>query len=349
MMQEKETQIVVMRTVLAEVGAYFQHLRKQLVRILLLGVVLSALALGYHFLQKPSFTAEATFILEEKSSGSGLAGLASQFGFDIASMTGSNGIFAGDNVLDILGSRSIMEKVLVSEVNPANNGATRLVDLFIASKELKTKKWQSIPGIDTLSFKGYIAGDRLRDSLLYLVYKEIGKKHLLVDRLNKKGTIIKVTTTSRDEVFSKLFTERLVNATIAYYVGIKTAVAQQQLQRLEKRADSLSAILNAKTYETATQQILDANIAFKTAAVPGELTQRQKTLAYALYTEVTKNLEASRMSLAAQTPVINLLDTPKYPLEDGRKPWFILVLFAWGFVIGAGLLWTFFTYPSVKP
>ncbi|HAK12754.1 MAG TPA: hypothetical protein DCO78_12995, partial [Chitinophagaceae bacterium] len=72
--------------------------------------------------------------------------------------------------------------------------------------------------------------------------------------------------------------------------------------------------------------ILDANIAFKTAAVPGELTQRQKTLAYALYTEVTKNLEASRMSLAAQTPVINLLDTPKYPLEDGRTPWFILVL-----------------------
>ena len=348
MMQEKETEIVQMRTVLAEVGAYFQHLRKQLVRMLLLGTVLSALALGYHFLQKPSFTAEATFILEEKSGGSGLAGLASQFGFDIAGMTGSNGIFAGDNVLDILGSRSIIEQVLLSEVPSAQNQRRRLVELFIDAEKLKQKKWQKIAGIDTLSFKSYAAGDRLRDSLLYLVYKQIGKKHLLVDRLNKKGTIIKVSATSRDEVFSKLFTERLVNATIAYYVGIKTSVAQLQLQRLEKRADSLSAILNAKTYETATQQILDANIAFKTAAVPGELTQRQKTLAYALYTEVTKNLEASRMSLAAQTPVINLLDTPKYPLEDGRTPWFILVLLAWGLVIGAGLLWTFFTYPSVK-
>lgn len=349
MMQEKETEIVQMRTVLAEVSAYLQHLRKQLVRIMLLGVVLSLLALGYHFFQKPSFTAEATFILEEKSSGSGLAGLASQFGFDISSMAGSNGIFAGDNVLDILGSRSIIEQVLLSDVQVAQNKQRRLVELFIDSEKLKQKKWQKIAGIDTLSFKGYAAGDRLRDSLLYLVYKQIGKKHLLVDRLNKKGTIIKVTATSRDEVFSKLFSERLVNATIAYYIGIKTAVAQQQLQRLEKRADSLSAILNAKTYETATQQILDANIAFKTAAVPGELSQRQKTLSYALYTEVTKNLEASRMSLAAQTPVINLLDTPKYPLEDGRTPWFVLVLFAWGVVIGAGLLWTFFTYPSVKP
>ena len=347
-MQEKETEIVEMRTVLAEVGAYFQHLRKQLVRMLLLGTVLSALALGYHFFQKPSFTAEATFILEEKSGGSGLAGLASQFGFDIAGMTGSNGIFAGDNVLDILGSRSIIEQVLLSEVPTAQNQRRRLVELFIDAEKLKQKKWQKIAGIDTLSFKSYAVGDRLRDSLLYLVYKQIGKKHLLVDRLNKKGTIIKVSATSRDEVFSKLFTERLVNATIAYYVGIKTSVAQLQLQRLEKRADSLSAILNAKTYETATQQILDANIAFKTAAVPGELTQRQKTLAYALYTEVTKNLEASRMSLAAQTPVINLLDTPKYPLEDGRTPWFILVLLAWGLVIGAGILWTFFTYPSVK-
>lgn len=345
---QQQAQIVQMKTVLAEVQAYLLHLKKMAFRFLLLGFISSLLAIGYYFFQKPAYTADATFILEEKSSGGGLAGLASQFGFDIGNITGSNGIFAGDNVLDILGSRSIIEKVLLSEANPANKGAERLVDLFIASKQLKTKKWQSIPGIDTISFKGYIAGDRLRDSLLYLVYKEIGKKHLLVDRLNKKGTIIKVSTTSRDEVFSKLFTERLVNATIAYYVGIKTSVAQQQLQRLEKRADSLLSILNAKSYETATQQILDANIAFKAAAVPGELTQRQKTLTYGLYTEVAKNLEASRMSLAAQTPVINLLDTPKYPLEDSRTPWFTLLAMAWGLVIGIALLWTFFTYPSVK-
>ena len=102
-MQEKETEIVEMGTVLAEVGVYFQHLRKQFVRMLLLGTVLSALALGYHFLQKPSFTAEATFILEEKSSsmGGGLSGLASQIGVDLGGLTGSSGLFAGDNILDM--------------------------------------------------------------------------------------------------------------------------------------------------------------------------------------------------------------------------------------------------------
>jgi len=117
-------------------------------------------------------------------------------------------------------------------------------------------------------------------------------------------------------VFAKLFTERLVLETMRMYVDLKTSVASRNIRRLEQRADSLMDLLNAKSYKNANLQVLDANIAYKSSGVPIELSQRDKTVTYSLYTEVIKNLEASRMAMAGQTPVINLLDTAKYPLEN---------------------------------
>jgi len=341
-------QTVQMKDVLAELSAYFKTVKNSLPKAFGIGLLLSALAMGYYFWQKPSFSAEASFILEEKSGGgAGLAGLASQFGFDIGSLSGNNGIFAGDNILDIIESRNIVEKVLLTTVmGNDNKQGEKLIDLYIRSEKLKTKKWASVAGIDTINFTNYNGSNRLKDSLLYAVYKQVVKKNLMVERLNKKGTIIRVVVKSRDEIFSKLFTDRVVSNTISFYVTIKTSVAAQNMIRLERRSDSLLALLNAKSYQTATQQILDANVAYKSATVPSELTQREKTLTYALYTEVTKNLEASRMSLASQTPIINLLDMPKYPLEDAKTPWFLLLGGVWVIVIALSFLWAFFVYKS---
>lgn len=166
-----------------------------------------------------------------------------------------------------------------------------------------------------------------------------------VERLNKKGSIIEVKMVSPNESFSKLFTERLVLETIKMYVDVRTSVATKNIQRLELQSDSLMRLLNAKSYKSASLQVLDANTAFKATAVPVEVSQREKSVTYALYSEVMKNLEASKMALAGQTPVINLLDKAKYPLEN--KQIGLLKLLLIGF--GAGIMifgaFVFITYP----
>lgn len=346
-MEASKNSVVQMKDVLAELSAFIRTVWQLLPKALLAGVLLSALALGYYFFQKTAYKAQASFILEEKSAGGGLAGLASQFGIDVSSLSSNNSIFAGDNILDIISSRNIVEKVLLSKADPANKkDSARLIDWYIEGEKLKEKKWSGIEGIESINFYTYKDGDRLKDSLLREVYQLVTTKNLFVDRLNKKGTIIQVTSSGRTEIFPKLFVERVVNETILYYVQIKTSVANQNIARLERRADSILQILNAKSYQTATQQILDANMAFKSAAVPSELSQREKTLNYAIYTEITKNLEASRMSLSSQTPVINLLDMPKYPLDDNRVGWKKLLLLSWAVTfMGLGLI-GFFTYKS---
>ncbi len=289
----------------------------------------SLLSLTYYFVQKPKYEGTASFILEEKGSsmGGSLSGLASQFGVDIGSLTGSAGLFAGDNILDILRSRTIIEKVLLTKIDASKKNT--LADLYL-DFTLQRKKWSDQAALTNISFANYQPNSfnsRLQDSVLLVIYQKLTKKHVTVERLNKKGSIIQVVTVSANELFSKLFTERLVQETMKMYLDIKTGTAVKNIHRLEQRSDSLLAILNNKSYKSASLQVLDANIAYKSTAVPVEVSQREKTVAYALYTEVIKNLEASRMALAGQTPIINLLDNSKFPLEDQKKSfWLLLVM-----------------------
>jgi uncharacterized protein involved in exopolysaccharide biosynthesis len=341
--------IIKMASVLDEVKAFVQYLFSQIKLFLVLIVAGLLLGLGYYFWQKPQYVGKASFILEEKSGGmgGGISGLASQFGFDIGSLTGSAGLFAGDNILDILKSRTIIEKVLLTKIDTTKgvNGKT-LADLYLEWSKLK-QKWSDDKQLSTLNFTGSIAGKpntRLQDSVLLVIYQKLIKKNVSVERLNKKGSIIEVTASSQSETFSKLFTERLVFETIKMYVDLKTSVAAKNIIRLEKRSDSLMSLLNTKSYKSASLQILDANAAYKLAAVPVEVTQRDKSVTYALYSEVMKNLEASRMAIAAQTPVINLLDNAKYPLEDLRKEMLLLLLIGAAAGFGIAFLIAFYTY-----
>lgn len=331
--------------VINAIQGYFSFVlgQKKLIGILMLSTAL--LAMVYGFLQSPKYEATTTFVLEEKSaSGGGLAGLASQFGFDMNSLSGAGaGLFSGDNILDIVKSRVIVEKVLLTKVDSTTQSAT-LADLYLdytgLGKKLSNKG-------TAVNFSKVINGQpatALQDSVLFAIYDKITKNNITVDRVNKKGSIFKITTIADNAVFSKSMTDRLLFETTKYYVNIKTNSASENVQRLQRRADSLSAILNAKSYNAAAYQILDPNVAYKSISVPGELSQRDKTIVYSIYAEVIKNLEMGRMSLVSQTPIIQLLDQPKYPLIDQRKS--ILFLMAIGAMIGLfiGLMVSVYIY-----
>jgi len=85
---------------------------------------------------------------------------------------------------------------------------------------------------------------------------------------------------------------------------------------------------------------------FKTAAVPGELSQREKQIQQTLYAEVVKNLEFSRMALNNLTPVIHVLDRPILPLKDRQQPWYEILIWAMGASLFLSLLLAFFRFPA---
>lgn len=268
------------------------------------------------FLQKPAYRAICSFVLEEKSgSASSLSNIASQFGVDLGALSGgSNSLFSGDNIIDIMTSESIINEVLLTEYDSTN----LMANTYIESVGLRKKfGWTNI--LKKISFTtGEDVGRKnlLKDSILHELALMIQKKQLAVERINKKGTMFKVQVESKDRYFAEIFTKRLVEKTILLYTGIKTKNITANIEKLESRADSLRALVNAKAFQSYSSAVLNANEVYKNSKTNIEINQRDKMVAFEIYTEVVKNLEASKMSLMNETPIIQIIDKPEQPLKN---------------------------------
>ena len=326
--------------------SFFHFLRKRVLWMLLTAVAGCGLGVLYYYVQKPKYEAVTTFILEEKSSGGGgLAGIASQFGFDIGSLSGGGSIFTGDNILDILRSKKVVYTVLLSKVGDNTNPQDEtLADLFLHFSGWK-KKWTSDPELNKISFANCKEGQLLpqkQDSILNEIHEFFTVHELSAERLNKKGSIIRVQVTAPNSVFARLMTERLVEAAANLYLNLKTGTAQNNIAKLQHRSDSLLILLNRKSYAVAANQPLDINPGIKSAIVPIEIASRDKSVLATLYAEVTKNLEASKLILSQQTPVIQRLDSPGYLLDDNKKSLFFLSIVS---PITAALIFVICAFP----
>lgn len=314
----------------ATLNAFVRFVLRKWWLLVLVCVAGLALAIIYHRIQKPKYVAVSSFILEDKSSGSGgLAGIASQFGLNIGGMSGGGSLFAGDNILNILQSKKIVEEVLLSKVDENDKSGKTLADLYMEFSGFGPRGAAAATVVPGKFFvNAQMPLSPLQDSLLNAIYEEVANRHLVSERASKQGSIIRVRVTSANSIFSRLMAERIVDESSKLYLEIKTGTAQDNISKMQRRADSLLALLNNKSFSAAAAQALDANPGLRAAIVPGEIANRDKTVLSTLYAEVTKNLEASKLILTQQTPVIQLLDRPSYLLDDNRKSMLFLAVIA---------------------
>ena len=327
--------------------------------ILYITLITSALGLLYGKLQPSTYKATATFIVEDKSGkgGGGLSGLASQFGIDVGGLTGGGaGLFDGDNILEIIKSRSIIEKVLLTKMEePSSLKGQTIADYYIQINNLASAFESKNINVKSLNFASLTDGAKhtiQQDSILYILYSRINK-NLNVEKKSKKSTIITLEVVSGDQVFSKTFAEDLLKQTSDLYIDIKTGNLSRSIDKIQQKTDSLLNIINNISNKTSKlivpvmEDLVNENAAMKfqkenyrnkftyNNTTPIEQTTRERTVAYTMYAEMAKNLETLKLSLINQTPVIQVLDTPKYPMFDQRTParYFLLIGFAVGIVL----------------
>jgi uncharacterized protein involved in exopolysaccharide biosynthesis len=318
----------------AELKAVIQRFTKYFISqykiIFLVTIIASALGLLYGKMQPSTYKATSTFIVEDKSGkgGGGLSGLASQFGIDVGGLTGGGaGLFDGDNILEIIKSRAIIEKVLLTKMEePASSKGQTIADYYIQINDLASAFESKNINVKSLNFAGLTEGAKhtvQQDSILYILYSRINK-NLNVEKKNKKSTIITLEVISGDQVFSKVFAEQVLKQTSDLYIDIKTGNLSRSIDRIQQKADSLQRSLS-NIYQNS----------FQINSSRTELSNRDKTFSSTLYAEVVKNLETLKLSLINQTPVIQVLDTPKFPLFDQRTParYSLMIGFAIGFVL----------------
>jgi hypothetical protein len=288
--------------------------------IVLAGIIGGALGFVYAYLQPIKYIAKMTFVVEDAKGGggAGLASLAGQFGFDVGG-AGGGSIFSGDNILLFLKSESLVRETLLTPLDDRTK--SNLADRYADVTKLK-EAWNKNNKIGEVNFSKFTIENlpRKEDSLLQMIESGIIKNELAIAKPDKKASFIEAKVTTLDESFSKIFLDRLVKVATDRYVESKTKTKAANVAMLQRRADSLSAVLNNKTYSAAASQqsLVDVNPALKTSAISSEITTRDKTMAATVFAEVVKNLELSKTLLNQETPVIQVVDQSTFPLEKER-------------------------------
>lgn len=282
----------------------------------IVGFIAGIAGIYYAYLQKPLYESKLTFSLDAGSGEGSLSSamnLAAQFGLGFGS--GQN-MFDGDNILEIMKSRRMVESVLLS-VDTFNNKPTTLIDYYLEISGLKksmskTEAYKNVqypPGSvrNTLSY--------LQDSVLYNVYQGFTKEYLIAARPDKKLSIYEVRVVSLDEKFSKIFTDKIVETTSLYYTEITSKKDKETLEILEQRVVSLKGNVGSSIETRASSQDANINPAFAAAQSP-LLKEQYNMQAYGeAYKEMFKTLEMARYQYLKKIPLLQVIDHADYPMK----------------------------------
>ncbi len=291
---------------------FFSSKWKTLMVSLVLGAGLGA---GYSQLKDPVFHAETSFVLEEEGMGGigQMSGVASLLGVNLAGIGGTNGLFQGDNIMELYRSDRMLEETLLSPFDKES----LLIDRFIEFEELESK-WSSTIDLSGLTFSSSKENHGVKqDSVIKEIAKIIREKQLVVLKPDRKLSIIQVNVSSKDEAYAKLFNETLVSKVNTFYLETKTKKTGENLRILQIQADSVRAILDQSLGTLAAEQdrIPNANPLLSTATVNGRRKQVDVQTSAAVFQEIVKNLEMAKINHRINTPLIQLIDSPSLPLK----------------------------------
>jgi hypothetical protein len=297
--------------------------------VLIVVLIGAALGLAYSIFKPVRYNAEITFSVEDsKSIGGGLlSSLGGSIGMDIGSLTGSgNGVLSGDNVLSLLKSKSMMAQCLKTPYPIANNAIANytIADRYADVYGLR-EKWTGNDKIGRAIYFGQPDQNvRLQDSLLKIIIKRIEEKELSVVKPDKKLSFFNIAINTKDELMSLMITKGIIKIATDFYVNAKVGRLKSNIERLEKRTDSISNLLNQQTY-SATEDarlLLNVNPADINAPVYSEISQRDKMVLTTIYAELMKNLEVSKAALIQETPTVQIVDQTGFPLERIETKWY---------------------------
>jgi Uncharacterized protein involved in exopolysaccharide biosynthesis len=327
---------------LQEILQHLSVIKKKIWRkkwiVIIIAIIGAGIGLTKSILTKPTYTAKLSFALQDEKGGSmsGLASLASQFGVSVG---GASSAFGGDNLYELFASRRLVEQTLLCPTT-INGKTTNLLNIYIDTYKLQ-EKWSKSnkPEIQKMAFplnqdrKTYT---RAQDSILQSIYAAITKKPMLtVAQRSKKLSIGDITFVSENEDLSKLFVENLIRETTDFYVYTKTKVSRDNYMKLLHQADSVKAIFNGAVAARASQADAVPNAVRQVASVGVVRSQSNMQVAGATYAEMIKNLEVMKMTINQETPLVQVIDAPTYPLEKqrlGKAKGILIGGFAGGFL-----------------
>ncbi|MDP4577897.1 MAG: hypothetical protein NWS93_01235 [Schleiferiaceae bacterium] len=273
-------------------------------------------------LHPPKYKAEVMIAVEDDDS-SGWQNLLQQFGID---MGGNNpgGIFKGESLVQLFKTRGQIERTLLREVEIIEGEKPEVLANAVFRNSKLTKK-SVFEGITFTSDRSQFTP--LQDSLLMLLHEEVRDEMLQVVKPENKLSIILLSITGRDKNLARALAVTAVNNTAEFYVETLSKKARLNLEVLRREADSVNSVLNGNLGSSAYYSDININPGRASLGVSQNRSLIDLQVSVALYGEIIKNLKLAEIGLRKETPLIQLVDMPSFPLPQVGFRW-------WEFAMG---------------
>jgi hypothetical protein len=286
--------------------------RKWGITLTVIGGLLGAL---YGFTHPQLQLARVLIAVEDDDSG-GWQLLLEQFGIDIG---GNNpgGIFKGEALVQLFSTRSQVERTLLREVTFDDGEKELLINRYLRQSKIAQR-----PEFKDITF----TTDRslftpLQDSLLKLIHLEVINGVMSVQKPDTKLSIISLEVKHKDRYFAKRFAEECVRSTADYYVETVSIKAKKNFEVLRREADSVRQLLQGNLVASATLSDININPTRQVLRIGQNQNNVELQINAALYSELIKNLKLAEIGLRKETPLIQLVDSPHFPLDRVGMHW----------------------------
>jgi len=312
---EQHNDEIQLKDILIKLSEYRAYFLTKKVIILSVSFLFFVIGIVIAFFSETKYNAELTFVVEEESRSSPLgsmSGIASQFGFDLGGNSSST--FSQQNILELLKSRGVVVATLLqnAKVNSKND---LLIEHYLEINKVR-ETW-----IENEDFNGISFHDKLtyiHDSISGNIWNSIIGDQLLIELQSDEANIINLSYTSIDEQYAKQFVEILIEEMSKMYTSHQTAQANNTLDFLQNRADSVFIELELVEEEFAKTKDINQRIVKASGRLKELQLMRRVEVLNTMYLEIVKNLELSKLTLLNQTPIINIIDKPILPLKEGK-------------------------------
>lgn len=293
-------------------------LKTKLKIILLISSFGAIIGFLYSYNKGPEYKAILTFTLEEeKNSGGGslggAIGIANSLGIDLGGSSSTGSLFSMSSLTELMQSRLIVEKTLLTSFYNGQKNVV-LANEYLKIYNFKLKSRNEYFELNSNRGKFTIE----QDSILNEIYKKVISNNLNVRQKDKKISILSIEFISKNELFSKAFSENLANEVSDYYIEIKSKRAKTNYEILQKQADSVRIELNNAIQGVAYEadNVYNLNPAFNIKSTNSKKKQVDVQANTAILTQLIAQLELSKVNLRKETPLIQIIDKPILPLTD---------------------------------
>lgn len=304
---------------------FWSLLLKKKMMVVIISLFFVVMGIIISLVTQPKYIAKSSLMLESsKSSGmSGALALASQFGLLGNS---SSSVIDEDKLLELVKSETIIKTALFKKV--VINGkkdflANHYIDWFNYQE-----KFDKTDSLKNFRFKNQRENlTKLENKVFKLFYSQISSN--LTCQKTKSG-IITIEIKSKSELFSKHFNDCLLEALTTFYVNRVAEKGKKNVEIIQSRVDSVAEAL--RNSEEALARWKDGNFQLvKAQGMMNEIKLRRNVeVNNSMYIEGIKQLEVSKFNLLQETPFLQVIDKPSFPLEESGK-----ISMAKGIILGA--------------